>query len=332
MNDQPGPEPKPLTPRVLLLTAAILTVVAIVVGGLCCLIGPVRLSGGVLVVRFYRILAAAAIGASLAVAGMALQGMLRNPLAEPYILGISSGAGVGVLVGTALLGRFAPGTPVLAMFGALATCIVVYTIAQRGGRLDPYVLLLAGVCVTMFNGAIMFSLIIFLQPDELLRFVRWGMGDVPQWVWWQRDLLAGCGAVVLAGWALLLVRGAAMNALGLGDDVAASSGVSVHRLRVETFIVVSLMTAAAVSLAGPVGFVGLIVPHICRLIVGPDHRRLALYSGFVGAIFLMVADTFCRTFGPWVGVGKIPVGVVTALCGAPFFIFLLRRRAGEAGK
>ena len=332
MNDRAGSEPKPLTAKVLLLTAAILAGAAIVVGGACCLFGLEPLGAGVFELRLYRILAAAVIGAALGTVGMALQGMLRNPLAEPYILGISSGAGVGVLVGTALLGRFAPGTPALAMVGALATCVVVYTIAQRRGRLDPYVLLLAGVCVTMFNGAIMFSLIIFLQPDELLRFVRWGMGDVPQWVWWQRDLLAGCAAIVLAGWALLLVRGAAMNALGLGDDVAASSGVSVHRLRVETFIVVSLMTAAAVSLAGPVGFVGLIVPHICRLIVGPDHRRLALYSGFVGAIFLMVADTFCRTFGPWMGVGKIPVGVVTALCGAPFFIFLLRRRAGEAGR
>lgn len=332
MNDRAGPEPKPLTPRALLLTAAILTVAAVVVGGVCCLFGPVPLSRGVFAVRFSRILAASAIGAGLAVAGMALQGMLRNPLAEPYILGISSGAGVGVLVGTALLGQFAFGTRFLAIFGALATCIVVYGIAQRRGRLDPFVLLLAGVCVTMFNGAIMFALLLFMKPDDLLRFVRWGMGDVPQWAWSQPGFLGVCAAVVLAGWAILLLRGKAMNALGLGDEVAGSVGVSVQWLRIETFVVVSLMTATAVSLAGPVGFVGLIVPHICRLIVGPDHRRLALYSGFVGAIFLMIADTFCRTFGPWVGIGKIPVGVVTALCGAPFFIILLRRRAGEAGK
>jgi iron complex transport system permease protein len=127
----------------------------------------------------------------------------------------------------------------------------------------------------------------------------------------------------------MLVRAGAMNVLGLGDEVAASSGVGVHGLRIETFLIVSLMTAAAVALAGPVGFVGLVIPHVCRLAAGPDHRRLAVLSGFVGAAFLMAADTFCRTAGAWVGKGEIPLGVVTALVGGPAFIFLLRRHGRE---
>ena len=326
MTETDRPAPTPLTARRLAVTAGVMAVVTVAVAWGCCLLGPETLGWAVVQIRLGRIAAAAIIGAGLAVAGMALQGLLRNPLAEPYILGISSGAGVGVLAGIVLLGRYAVGTPALAAIGAGATCVVVYLIAQRRGRLDPYVLLLAGVSVGMFNGAVMFGLLLYMEPDHLLQFIRWSMGDVPQWAWSQPLLLAGCGGVVLAGWAVLLIRGAAFNALGLGDEVARSAGVGVGRFRVETFIVVSVMTAATVSLAGPVGFVGLIVPHVCRLLVGADHRRLAVVSGFAGAIALIAADTFCRTFGPWQGIGKIPVGVVTALCGGPFFVWLLRRR------
>ena len=120
-----------------------------------------------------------------------------------------------------------------------------------------------------------------------------------------------------------------MNTLALGDDVARSSGVAVSWLRIETFGVVALMTAASVALAGPIGFLGLIVPHICRLLVGPDHHRLLIVSGLGGAMFLMVADTLCRLLGSWLRIGEVPVGIVTALCGGPFFIILLRRRFRE---
>jgi len=154
------------------------------------------------------------------------------------------------------------------------------------------------------------------------------MGKVPEHLWNDPHLLIVSAAVVLAAWGVLFVRGAAFNALGLGDEAAASSGVSVHALRVQTFIVVSLMTAMAVSLAGPIGFVGLIVPHVCRILLGPDHRLLAIVCGFVGAIFLMAADTLCRMIGLWTGLAEPPVGVVTALTGGPFFIYLLRTRRG----
>jgi iron complex transport system permease protein len=240
---------------------------------------------------------------------------------------------VGVLLGLGL-GEWLdwPGwidTPVMAMVGALATSGVVYGVAQRRGRLDPYVLLLSGVIVNVLNGAIIYAILLFLRPNQLLSFIGWGMGRVPDSLWVQPDLVIFCAVWVVGGWAVLMFRGSAFNALALGDEVAASVGVPVHWLRVETFVVVSLMTAAAVALAGPIGFLGLIVPHLCRLAVGPDHRLLAVVCGFAGAIFLMVADTFCRTAGEWFHVAEIPVGIFTAFCGGPFFILLLRRRHRE---
>jgi iron complex transport system permease protein len=153
------------------------------------------------------------------------------------------------------------------------------------------------------------------------------MGRIPETA--GVGMLGLCGAVVAAGWGVLFLRGSAFNALGLGDAVAASSGVPVHWLRIETFVVVGVITSACVALAGPIGFVGLIVPHVCRMLVGPDHRKLAVVSGLAGAVFLMVADTLCRTLGTMLSGGEVPVGVLTALAGGPFFIFLLRRRTSQ---
>ena len=313
-----------------LICYAVGGLIAIVVFVLVCsLAGQVSLSPQIWAMRLARLIAAAAVGAALSVGGMALQGMLRNPLADPYILGISSGASVGVLAGTALsagglIAAWAT-TPVLALAGAVVTSLVVYGIAQRRGRLDPYVLLLSGVIINFFNGAVILSMLMFLDPYRMAAFRRWTMGELPDV--FEPALLIVCGIAILVGWTAMLLRGAWFNALGLGDDVAASTGVSVNRFRIETFFVVSLMTAAAVALAGPIGFVGLIVPHLCRLIVGSDHRLLAIVSGFFGAIFLVVAETLCRIVGPWIGVGTVPVGIVTALSGGPFFIYLLRRRS-----
>ena len=286
-------------------------------------------------VRMIRLLAAAAVGAALSLGGLALQGLLRNPLAEPYILGISSGAGVGVLLGGTFLVQWLAlpawaTTPALAFIGALATAGVVFAVAQRRGRLDPYVLLLSGVIVNVFNGALILMLILLTKPQEVIDFIAWGMGNIPEYLWADTELLL-CGWVLVAcGWVVLFVRGSAFNALGLGDEVAASSGVAVHRLRLETFLVVSLMTSAAVALAGPVGFVGLIVPHAARMVLGPDHRRLTIVCGFGGAMFLMLADSLCRVLGRALNLGELPVGVLTALAGGPFFIFLLRRRTRES--
>ena len=325
MTRQPAGPRGQLTFRALLMSISVLACVTLMVGLACSLFGQHGLDGRTWMYRAFRLMAVAVVGAGLAAGGTALQGLLRNPLAEPYILGISSGAGVGVLAGKVLIGSLALSTPILALAGALVTCGVVYGIAQRRGRLHPFVLLLSGVIVNVFNGAIMFTLLLLADRDVMLDFVYWSMGQVPEEAYFRYGLLGFCACFVAGGWAILLLRSAAMNTMSLGDEVARSSGVPVHWLRIETFIVVGLMTAAAVCLAGPIGFVGLIVPHICRLILGPDHRRLVVFSAFGGAMFLMIASTFCNTAGPALGVGKIPIGVVTALAGGPFFIWLLRR-------
>ena len=321
--------------RLLALIAGLLGVCALVWAG-CTLVGRYHLTPQVWGFRAMRVFSAGLIGLALASSGVALQGLVRNPLAEPYVLGISSGAGVGVLLGRALplealLPRWLT-EPLLALGGGLVTCLVVWGIAQRRGRLDPTVLLLAGVIVNVFNGALILVLFLFATPEDIAGFIGWGMGQVPDWLLTQPGLALSATGLVLAGWGFLLARGAAFNTLGLGDAVAESLGVRVQRLRLETFVVVSAMTAAAVALAGPVGFVGLMVPHAARLVLGPDHRRLVVVAGLAGAVFVMLADTACRTAGEWVGLAEVPVGVLTALTGGPFFIWLLRRRfqGGEA--
>lgn len=281
--------------------------------------------------RLLRLLAAAIVGAALGVAGMALQGLLRNPLAEPYILGVSSGAGVGVLLGLAASAALAVpawlSTPLLAFGGALATCAAVYLVAQRRGRLDPYALILSGVIVNTFNGAIMLTIYLYVDPHRIADFAHWAMGRLPDAI--DLNLLLVCGGLVLAGWGLLLACAGAYNVLGLGDAVAASSGVAVQRLRLATFACAAVMTAAAVALAGPIGFLGLIVPHLVRMTFGADHRLGLLAAGFAGAALLVGAELLCRAAGPLIGVSLIPVGILTALAGGPFFIVLLRRRLAE---
>ncbi|MHC4563469.1 MAG: iron chelate uptake ABC transporter family permease subunit [Planctomycetota bacterium] len=282
--------------------------------------------------KMLRWLAAALVGGALAAGGMAMQGLLRNPLAEPYILGVSSGAGVGVLLGMAATAWWSlpewASLPALAFIGALATCTAVYMLAQRRGRLDPYTLILAGVIVNTFNGAIMLGVYLYVDMHRIADFTHWMMGRLEDTT--KLHLLIMCGACVVIGWIVLLTQAARANVLSLGDNVAATSGVAVHRLRLVTFGCVGLMTAAAVSLAGPIGFVGLIVPHLCRFIVGPDQRIGLVASAIVGAVLLVLADSLCRSIGPWIGVSLIPVGILTALVGGPFFVVLLRRRRERA--
>jgi iron complex transport system permease protein len=323
--------PASLSPLRLIGWAAALLAAAGAAGGACTLVGVIGLSDltwQVWATRAMQMLAAGIVGASLAAGGLALQGLMRNPLAEPYILGISSGAGVGVMIGLAAASRWpAPAwasTPVLAFLGAVASCVAVYLVAQRHGRLDPYSLILSGVIVNIFNGAIMLAGNLYIDPHRIADMTYWAMGQLPDAT--PRSLLAVCGACIVAGWAVLMANSAAYNVLGLGDDVAASSGVNVSRLRLLTFGAVGAMTAAAVALAGPIGFLGLIVPHVCRMAFGPDHRLGMIVTPLVGAIFLMIAETLCRSLGDALRLGRVPVGILTALAGGPFFIFLLRRR------
>jgi len=286
--------------------------------------------------RLIRLLAAALVGAALAAGGVALQGLFRNPLAEPYVLGISSGAGVGVLMGLAVaawtrswfdLPAWAS-TPALAFVGAIITCAVVYLLAQRRGHLDPYTLILAGVIVNIVNSAIMLTINLYVEAHLIADFTYWAMGRLNDDIGW--ELLAACSVPLVLGLVVLLRYAAAANVLTLGDQVAASTGVSVQRLRLVTFAAVGLMTAAAVALAGPIGFVGLIVPHICRSFVGPDQRIGLVTSAIVGAVLLVLVELLCRWAGPLFNLSVIPIGILTALTGGPFFVLLLRRQRGRA--
>jgi iron complex transport system permease protein len=326
--------PPTLTARNLWILSGALLAATVLVCGVCSLFGQADLTWLTwFTLRLPRLVTAAAVGAALAAGGMALQAMLRNPLAEPYLLGISSGAGVGVLVGMALVGTLPAWlspveVPGLAFLGAAFTCIAVYLIAQRRGRLDSLSLILSGVIVNAFNGAVMLAINLYINPYKIVEFYRWMMGDITErdWTW----PLMVCATFILVGWAVLFIRSARYNVLGLGDDVARSSGVSVGRLRIETFVCVSLMAAASVALAGPIGFLGLIVPHLCRLGIRADFRVLIIASGFAGAMFLMIVETICYSLAPYVQVASIPVGIVTALCGGPFFLLLLRRKLAGA--
>ncbi|MBN1652503.1 MAG: iron ABC transporter permease [Deltaproteobacteria bacterium] len=278
--------------------------------------------------RVTRIIAAGLVGGGLSIAGLALQALLRNPLADPYILGISSGAGVGVIFGLSLAARTTSvqvaTIPTLAFVGAVTTCAVVYAVAQQRGNIDPYSLILSGVMINSINTAIIVAVYLFIDPHTLTSFVGWSIGQVPDTV--APDQLLFCGICIIGACVYILLRGAAYNTLGLGDGVAATSGVPIRRLRIETFVCAGLVTACAVSMVGPVGFLGLFIPHICRMVFGPDHRRLAVVCGFVGAMFLILCDTFCRYISIAADLGGFPVGIVTAFLGGPFFIWLLRGR------
>jgi iron complex transport system permease protein len=278
--------------------------------------------------RLPRVLLAAVVGGALAAAGAALQALLRNPLAEPHLLGVSGGAALGGVIALLIGGTsdWAPIsiTPIGAFAGALTTMVVVYRLGTVHGRLQPYTFLLAGVVLNAFTGAlIMFvnAIADFFQAHGIL---FWLMGNLSSQSY---GLALGSGAYLIIGVSWLFLHTREFNALTLGEESAAQLGVDVARTRRVAFVVSSLLVGAAVSVSGMIGFVGLIVPHVTRLLLGADYRLLLPSSVLIGAIFLVVADTIARSA---FGASEIPVGVVTALCGGPFFIYLLRREGGRS--
>jgi len=291
----------------------------------------------VLVARADRIVAAVLVGAALAVSGVAFQALLRNPLAEPYILGVSGGATLGVIIASIILGAgwFATQAPLTGVLSsrlwvstlcgfvmAALTIFVVYLVAQRRGRLDPYRLIMAGVVMnSFFAAAIMFTIAV-ARPELQSQIFTYLMGGLSMSAQWGERAIAA--AIILGGILIFVFQAKGFNLLAFGEDVAGTLGLGVQRHRRISFVVASLLAGVAVSLAGPIGFVGLIVPHILRMVFGPDHRLLVPLSAFAGAIFLTVADRLVQLV-PYELVGGLPVGVVTALCGVPFFILLLSR-------
>jgi iron complex transport system permease protein len=272
------------------------------------------------------------VGCSLAVSGVLLQALLRNPLAEPFILGVSSGAGLGVMaamyVAYRVYGDIAGGDARLmpAIGGGLATLAVVYTLGQRRGWLDPVSLVLVGVIVSAICGAG----IMFFQHlvDTGLRgqFTTWLMGHIPESV--NGRVLLTCGVIAASGVAIGVLMGRAMDAATLGDDEARSVGLAIGPLRLAMFALAGVLAATSVALAGPIGFVGLIAPHLARLVIGPRHAALVFGAACVGVAVVVGADVARQALD--VGAGRMPIGIFTAVIGGPAFIWLLLSGRGQA--
>jgi iron complex transport system permease protein len=272
-------------------------------------------------VRVPRIILAALVGAALASAGVIFQALLRNPLADPYILGISSGAGLGAMlavlggIGWTLGGR----SPValFAFVGALGTIWLVWGIGRITGKYHVTGLLLAGVVVNALLSALIMFLTSVAKSQQLYATIFWLMGNMTEedfFVLW-----VGGGGIV-AGIVGLFFLTPQLNVISIGYHDARSVGVPVERIELAAFAISAFVTAAAVSLSGLIGFVGLIIPHAVRLVFGPDHRQLLPLSALAGAVFLVLADTVARVI---VAPAQLPVGVITALMGGPFFLVLL---------
>jgi iron complex transport system permease protein len=278
----------------------------------------------ILHLRWPRVLSGVFVGAALSTTGAVLQALLRNPLADPFVLGISGGAAVGAVLailfglGTTFLGSIA--VPGIAFSGALITLLVVYFLARVQGRVLVETMLLAGVIVSAFFSAIIMFLISVTGDERLFNITFWLMGNLEN----MASKALGIIFLYLAlGCAVLFSMSRDLNLLALGEETASELGVEVEKVKKTAFIFTSLVTGAVVSFSGLIGFVGLIVPHMVRLIWGPDHRFLLPGSALLGATLLVLADTVGRTV---IAPAEIPVGVVTALAGAPFFVYLLRRK------
>ncbi|MEG0148132.1 MAG: iron ABC transporter permease [Comamonas sp.] len=276
-------------------------------------------------IRMPRVLLAALAGAGLALVGVAMQAMVRNPLADPYLLGVSSGATVGavtVLASGALAFAGELALPMGAFSGALAACVAVYVLAHAGGRLLASRLILGGVAIAYCLGGVTSLMVLTSDQRELANSVlAWTLGSLAGTRW---DELGLPAALLLLGMGLLLVQARALNALLAGEETSATLGVDTTRIRRWLFVLVSLITGVLVALTGPIGFVGLMVPHITRMLVGAEHRRVLPVSALVGAIFLVWVDVLSRiSFAP----AEVPVGVITSLVGGPFFIWMLCRKS-----
>jgi iron complex transport system permease protein len=281
----------------------------------------------ILDIRLPRILLAGLVGAALAVAGATYQGLFRNPLADPYLLGVASGAGLGATI--AMLTPFTlawmafGAVPLFAFIGAIVAVAVVYSLARVGKTLPATTLILAGVAVN----ALLASVSSYLQTiagEELHGIIFWLLGGLYLTKWSEVTMVLPC---VLVGLVIIWIHARPLNVMQLDEEQAQQLGINVERVKLILLAAATLVTSSAICFTGLIGFVGILIPHAVRLIWGPDHRFLLPLSTLVGAIFLVLADTLARTI---LAPTEIPVGIITAFCGAPFFLYLLRRRKGLA--
>ncbi len=270
-------------------------------------------------IRLPRILLGACVGASLAVAGAGLQSLLRNPLAEPYLLGVSNGAALGTMAAFIFFESLELSRPILAFAGAGLATLAVYRMAKSRAGMNVERLVLSGVIVTTFLSSVIVMLTTLLDAAKLRSFTFWLLGDLSQAT--RNGVYLSLGAAIV-GTIILMSQARALNLMMVGERDAFDFGVEVGRVRILVFGAASLVVGAAVAASGSVGYVGLIVPHLVRLSVGSDNRLVVPFSAIAGAIFVVFADTVARTA---IAPRELPVGAVTALIGAPMFIYLLRR-------
>ncbi|BBO80647.1 ABC transporter permease [Desulfosarcina ovata subsp. sediminis] len=270
-------------------------------------------------IRLPRVLLAALVGAALSLGGLVFQALLKNPLAEPYILGISGGAAIGAIVGIILGLSRIPGVGIMAFLGSLATLLLIILISSGRAIIVKDSLLLSGVMVNAFCSAVIMFLLSITQDARLHNIIFWLMGDLSAS---QIQHVVMLAAVLLPCFIIIFMHSNRMNLLLLGGDMATSMGVAVKRVTLVLLITTSLMVSVTVSQCGLIGFVGLVIPHLLRLIVGPDHRVLAPGCILGGGAYMVVCDLLARVLPAQ---GEMPGGVITAMIGAPLFIILLRR-------
>lgn len=291
-----------------------------------CLVGAVDFDRGEILnspifwqLRLPRVLLSVVVGAVLSVCGAAYQSIFRNPLTDPYVLGVSSGASLGAAVAILVgLEAYLWGVGGCALVAALLTVLLIYKIASIGNRMHTTTLLLTGVCLTLLISAVI-SFLMVLNHEKMDSIIFWTMGSFGSATWTDVAIVA---PVAVVGIGVVLYYSRDLNLLLAGSEAARSMGVEVERVKRSLLLFTTLMVAFAVSACGVIGFVGLIVPHAVRLVVGPDNRRVVPYSIVCGALFVLVCDTLARTM---LRPSELPVGSLTSIVGAPLFIYLLYR-------
>jgi iron complex transport system permease protein len=271
-------------------------------------------------IRLPRILLAGLVGAALAVAGATYQGLFRNPMADPYLIGVTQGAGLGAVIGFFLPAAWhAFSVPLLAFIGALVSVFIVYLIARVGRTLPMTTLILAGIALGSFFSSIT-SYLMTASQDKLHGIISWLLGTFSTSNWEQVWIVL---PYIAAGIIIIWLFARPLNVMQLDEEQARQLGINVERTKLILLFAATLITAAAVCFCGTIGFIGIIIPHTVRLIWGPDHRFLLPLSTFAGAVFLILADTITRTV---LAPTEIPIGTITAFVGAPFFLYLLRQK------
>jgi iron complex transport system permease protein len=276
-------------------------------------------------IRLPRVLLALLAGTGLSLGGVVFQALFRNPLATPFTLGVAGGASLGVTLwiffGFQLTLLGITGPSLAALIGALTSIALVYGIARATGKLSPHTMLLGGVAISFFFSSLILLLQYLGDLDNSFRIIHWLMGDLSRANF---DAVLQVLPFVAAGTLLTLAHARELNLLSLHDDLAATRGVAVERTRILLFLAVSIMLAGIITACGPIGFVGIMAPHICRLLIGANHRHLIPASLLFGGFFLAICDTLARSLSAST---EIPVGIITALLGGPFFLWLLFRQA-----